>query len=220
VEVLRGVDHFIVEAHIELLVLGVTGVDAVNEGVAEDIVVFDPSLEALSKLPKVGILKDALFEVCAVFVDKLAGKEYKSRKSEIKALFEKLSKLAGEGFCRAITELVVVLEADACLGGVRDDKSEIGVFCKGEICIEVIVGLDATGDNVDLFYVNSLTAAAEVGIFAILSGQHIAKTLFDGLNYYYAAVKICFFVDDLNHPIGKAAEKTALAELYNSFLHN
>jgi hypothetical protein len=219
VEIFAGVDHLVVESHVDLLILGITGVYAVNKCVAEDIFIFDPSLESISEIPELGILEHAFFEICAVLVDKLAGKEDETGESELKSLVEKLSQLAGEALCGSVLDLVVLLKADTCLGGVGNNKTEIGILGERQISVEIVVGLNATGDNVDLLYVHSLTSAAEVSVLAILRLKQVAKTPFNGLDHYYLTVKIGFFIDNLKHPIGKAAKKTALAELYNSFFH-
>ena len=82
-EIFACVDHLIVKANLDLLFLGITRVDAVDEGVAEDIVILYPSLEVVAKLPEVGIFQNALFQICAVLVDKLARKEYETVKSRL-----------------------------------------------------------------------------------------------------------------------------------------
>ena len=138
---------------------------------------------------------------------------------KLKSLEKELGQLSGEALCRAILHLIVVLKADACLGGVGDDEAEIGVFGKRHVCIEIVVGLDATGNGVDYLNVYAFTSAAEVGVFAILCREKVAKSLFNGLNDYCLAVEIGFLVDDLKHPIGKSAQKAALAKLYNLFFH-
>ena len=220
VEVFRGVDHLVVKANVDLLVLGIACIDSVNEGVAEDVFIFYPRLKALAEFPKVGILKHALFKVCAVFIDELAGKEYESGKTELVSLCEKLSKLCREAFCRSVGDLIVILKADSCLGGVGNNKTEIGVFGKRHIRVEIVVGLNAAGDNVDLFDVNALASAAEMSVNATLRLQHVTHTLLNGLNNNYLAAEVGVFVDYLKHPIGKSAKKTALAKLYNSFFHS
>jgi hypothetical protein len=58
-----------------------------------------------------------------------------------------------------------------------------------------------------------------MSVNATLRREHIAHSLFDGLYYDYLALKVGLLVCDLEHPIGKAAQKSALAKLYNSFFH-
>ena len=43
----------------------------------------------------------------------------------------------------------------------------------------------------------AFTSAAEVGVFAILCREKVAKSLFNGLNDYCLAVEIGFLVDEL-----------------------
>jgi hypothetical protein len=192
VKIFTCVDHFVVEAEVYFFVLGVAGVYSVNKRVAENVIVFYPRLEVLAKLPEVCILKHAFFEICTVFVDKLARKKYESAKTEIESLFEKLSQLCREGLCGSIGELVAILEADSCLGGIRNYESEVRVFGKRHVSVKVIVGLDATRDNVDKLYVHALASAAKMGILTVLRLEHIAHALVDRLNDYYLAVKSVF----------------------------
>ena len=57
VEELGGVDEIVLVAKAEILALGVTRVDSVNQGVGEDIVIFYPIFEAVAKLPKISVLE-------------------------------------------------------------------------------------------------------------------------------------------------------------------
>ena len=77
-KILACVDHLIVKADIDLLFLGVSGIDSVNKSVAEYVVFFNPCFKITTEIPKVRVLKDALFEIIAVSVDKLARKEDKT----------------------------------------------------------------------------------------------------------------------------------------------
>ena len=89
VEIFTGVDHLIVKSDVDLLFLGVTGIDTVNKGVGKYVLLLYESLEVCTEIPKVSILKNALLEVVTVSVDKLARKENKSVKSKLKATLKK-----------------------------------------------------------------------------------------------------------------------------------
>lgn len=62
----------LIPVKINLFVLRGTCVDAVNERVAEDVVILDERFEVVAKVPKVSVLKYAFLEVSAVLVNKLA----------------------------------------------------------------------------------------------------------------------------------------------------
>ena len=127
VEILRGVEHIILIAKVNLLSTGETCVDAVNKGVCKDIFLLYPLLKLIAEVPEVGILKNTLLKVVAVSVDKLTGNKDKAGELCLEALFEKKGNLCGEGLRRSIGNFVLVGENNARLGGIGDNKSHLGL---------------------------------------------------------------------------------------------
>ena len=95
-EIFTRIYHLVVKTDLDSLILGISRVDAVNQGIAEDIVLLYPSLEAVTKSPKIRILKNTLLKIFTVLIYKLARKENKSRKSRVVSRFEKLCELSGK----------------------------------------------------------------------------------------------------------------------------
>ena len=214
-EELGCIYHIILVAETEVLAAGIARVNTVNESVGEYILFVYEAFEAIAEIPEISILKNAPLEVISISVNKLAGEENKAVKTELISSLKKKSYLCGEGLGRSVRNLVLRGENDARLCGVGNYKAEIGVLCKREICAKVIIGLNASGDNVTNGFIYAFNASYYVGIYTILSGEHITHTLLDGLNNYYVAVKIGRFIYLLKHPINEAAKEAALAELNN-----
>ena len=219
VEELTRVEHIVLVAEVDFLVPRVTGNYSVNESVAEEVFLFNPSLEVLAQAPEVSVFQNARLKVVTVSVDKLTGKEYEAAKALVKSSLEKKGELAGEGNCRSVGHLIGALELNTRLGGVGNHESEIGVICKREVSLKIAVGLNRSRNYVDDLLFNGgdtvFHTAHNVSVNAVLCFKHFTHALVNGLNDDDGCVKVGRFVCKLNYPVNEAAKEATLAKLYN-----
>ncbi len=127
-------------------VSGIACADSVNKGIAEVVVVIEPVNEIVAKLPKLGILQNTFLEVIGVVVNKLAREQNEAVKARLEALIQKCSELCGIGLRRCIGKLFCAEVFNACLGGIGDNNTKVGVMSKLQISLIVNVRVDCTGD--------------------------------------------------------------------------
>ena len=100
----------------------------------------------------------------AVFKDQLAGEEDQAAGfvtlEMLVAVIQELGQLARIGSGRTVVELAGRIEGDAGFGRIRDDETDFGLLGQFAISVEISVGIQAAGDDVDqIDAVNGLAIA-------------------------------------------------------------
>ena len=133
-------------------VAGIARHDAVHQSGIHATGGLEPVAESFAKVPKIYILEDALLQVFAVLKNQLAGEDYETfalvALEILVTVIQQLGQLAGIGACGSVGKLAGGIERDAGLGGIGDHETHLGLLCKGQICLEIFVGVEASGHHI------------------------------------------------------------------------
>ena len=199
----------------------VTGHDAIHQGRAESVLLFQPGLERLAQVPLVGGLEAALLQVAAVIVNQLARQQNEAgtlRSAEGgKALIKQAGQLAWEGRLGLAVKAVFAGIHDAGLRRIGDDHAHVLVVRQRKVALKILIrresALHALNDAGILHRLAIHLTAQNLGVQAVLFIQHADHAALDGLHDHNAGVHTGGFIGLINHPVTESAEEAALAKL-------
>ena len=184
-----------------------------------------PVAEALSKVPQVDVLADALLQVLAVLEDEFARENdeslVRSTLEVLVAMVQQLRQLAGIGRGGSVVKLAGRVEGDARLGRVGDDEAHLRLLGELQVTLEVLIGAQAPADDVDQVHaVHGLPVlqALQVQVIqAVLLVEPADHALLDGLDNDHGAVEIGFLIGLPDDPFDERAEEVPFSELDDLF---
>jgi len=222
-----AVDKFIFIAelffHFSGFIAGITGNDAVDKCVKEGVFRFDPVFELFGEVPEIGILEDAVLEIGSVFVDEFAGEEVQTFFTGCKTFIKKTCDFCRIGVLALTGGVRFFFEFDSGFGGVGEDEPDIFTAESADGFEPLMIGVQAAFDTFDDFFIFHdfavFDTAEDKGVKTFLSVDHIAHSLFEGLNDLDHSVEFSLFVHGVDHPVDECAEEVTFAELNDFYGH-
>ena len=138
----------------------------------------------------------------------------------LEATIKQLREFARIRRSRCIGEFAGRIKCDASLSGVRDDKTNLRLFCQCHESLILAVWIKGTTDAVNAsegIHLFTIQSSLQIDVIeAILTIEPIHHTLLDRLHNHYRRVEVCLLIHVIDNPVHKTAKEVSLAKLDNS----
>ena len=202
--------------------------DTVYKGSVNAARLVEPLLEVSRQLPQFDILVDAILQHVAVEEDEFAGEDDKTlRGITVEGLpaaiqqLNQLTRIAAGGF---VVQLASGVEGNTGLGGVRDDKTNLGLVGQCHEGVVLRVGVQCAADDVDtLEGVDGLAVLTTLQVDVIqtvLTVQPVDHAAVDGLYDNNRTVEVGLLVHVPDNPINECTKEVSLTKLNHLFRHH
>ena len=136
-------------------------------------------------------------------------------------MIQKLRQLARIRRSRCIFQFAGRVERNTCFGCIGDYETHFRLLGQFHELFKLTVRIQCTADYVNhgqAVHRFPFVQALQIDVIeTILRVQHVNHSFFDGLNHYYTAVEISFFVHVVDNPVNKRTKEITFAKLNNSF---
>ena len=137
---------------------------------------------------------------------------------------EQLHQFARIGRGRSVGKLASIIKSNACLGGVGNHETNLGLLGKCHEGLILRVGVEGTADDINacecVYRLTVLPALQVDMVEAVLSVKPVYHAAFDGLHHDHGTVEVGLLVHVVDDPIYKGTEKVSLAKLDDAFRHD